>query len=1310
MVSNMKLRFLFAATLVLLFVQTISAQQVGDNINVLPVPGRTDAFDYLRGDLYGQRQDEPSIAVSTVNKDHIIAFYNDFRTVDVPSDPPIPGLIASTGLERLWTGARRLLANLVGRPEADRSDRPAYEASSEAGIGMSVSYDGGLTWTGGFVPGLPFDTSPASLASPAYQRGMEGMSDPVVVPGACGRFYLTYLAFTRGGQSSLLVSVLQDLNNSDVEHTFRWLRTTEVELGQNANFGHFVDKPHAAVLMNGATNCSDVTEEVYVTYTTFVGNGSGSKFQSKINFARSVDLGRSFTVAKVDDNYTQSSGTAMVVKQQTKEIFVFWRSFNSPDSIILRKSTDGGTKWTKPSDLLAGEAAMAKFDQPNVSTQDSPVVSVKNEIAFRSNAFPAAAIAPDGNTILVAWQEKVDPSTGLPNPAGSPRIVMKVGRFDSKGALQWSAGRKAVVLQNRPAAPGLGFFNPSSSPGPQVMPSLSCGAGDPNRCLLTYYESRTPTLSANGWMGGYDRVVDLRGILIDASGGGIVSPGSSFQISRYAYRALLKNEFPAETLDYVAPVCQPNGTNCYPALNYGGYPHTGGGTSPFMGDYNDVQPMTSWVKDRATGKWRGAISATDAPYGAAFIAAWADNRNLVRPAPGDGSEWQNFGQYGPAGLGGSCLNPGSRDQNVMTAQVSLGLLVTAPTNYKPFASPLIEFPMTVWNNTGQDRQFELRIAGGSSASFAKEASVDGSYPFPLQDGAVTVFAYSSSSIDVYAFDGNPATVNVTECTLDTCASVPTPLTGSITFNAPSAVPPAGAASPTYTSAAIAINPIPKNPIPKNPIPKNPIPKNPVPTDASGAPVPVYDIIDYSWTVTPASQDDAGSYIALAKIDKAYQDDYAFQVFVSKPSTLYAVNHCEPSNLALGTLIGHISDAQNPIPKNPIPKNPIPKNPIPKNAPLSDVLVQNTTFTLASSTTATSGATSYATLTASSGGCDPTTGGGLVAECTMAAPRRANEVTITVRAYQISANPARRWDPFGEFGGPATPPSVTVADYWCTSSAEGCPFTEDGPDLAVQTPTAGATPTTVQAGQAVAFPTASVTVANAGTQTAQTHRIGYYVSAASSVGTLPRKGDGTIDTTSTVYTRLLGTVDRSPVAAGATELVDAASLTIPLDIPRPDSGTGTYYLYAYVDDLRVVSELDEDNNFVQGGPITVLAPANDGYDAINGLLSPCTPTGCSATGTLPLAWQFLKGGVAVDSAATPPDILIFTCKNPNKIVANPVPDPGSSGWHYSSSFTWQYNWQLKDIPMGCYNVWIESRVTNQTKANGNAFGPFAITVQ
>src|SRR5436190_12746569 len=60
----------------------VSAQQAGENINVLPVvPG-----DPLKGDLYLQRQVEPTIVMSTRNPNHLAAFYIDYRTVYISND------------------------------------------------------------------------------------------------------------------------------------------------------------------------------------------------------------------------------------------------------------------------------------------------------------------------------------------------------------------------------------------------------------------------------------------------------------------------------------------------------------------------------------------------------------------------------------------------------------------------------------------------------------------------------------------------------------------------------------------------------------------------------------------------------------------------------------------------------------------------------------------------------------------------------------------------------------------------------------------------------------------------------------------------------------------------------------------------------------------------------------------------------------------------------------------------------------------------------------------------------------------------
>ena len=188
-------------------------------------------------------------------------------------------------------------------------------------------------------------------------------------------------------------------------------------------------------------------------------------------------------------------------------------------------------------------------------------------------------------------------------------------------------------------------------------------------------------------------------------------------------------------------------------------------------------------------------------------------------------------------------------------------------------------------------------------------------------------------------------------------------------------------------------------------------------------------------------------------------------------------------------------------------------------------------------------------------------------------------------------------------------------------------------------TASVTPTRVTAGQGVTFPLSPVSIENVGTQTAGAHRYGIYLSTATSASesALPRNADGTIKENPNgpgVITRLVQFGDLAEVPASGSESVGSQVIPIPADIPllNPD-GTGTYYLYLYVDDRRRVNELNEDNNIVQGGPI-IVDPA--GYRML-GLFTPCTGLTCKkkAGTSIPLAFQLTMDGVtAVDSQSTP----------------------------------------------------------------------------
>lgn len=1129
---------IFASTLLV----TLTAQQVGENINVLPVSGT----DPIRGDVYLQRQVEPSLAVSTRNPQHMIAFFNDYRAVDVPGDIGIGESVA----RRMLNGVRAVLARLIGRPAPHEGEMPEEAAAAEAWIGMSRSYDGGLTWSGSFLPGFGKDSSPASLSSPVY--GMDAASDPVVAAGPCGLVYVGFVAFVRGGSSAMAVAKFEDLNDNDHGETFVYKGTTIVQTGNNATNGYFLDKPALAVdIARGTTGCGHT---VYLAYTTFNGLTKDGKFQSNVSMAASTDGGATFSTSKINGNFNENQGTSIAIDPQSGNVNVLWRHFYSPDTIVHTQLSPSTGRWTKPVALFSD--VMQTFDQPTVGSADT--ADPTNNLAFRTNAFPAAAVAREG-TILVAWQERVDALSGLPTAGGTPRIVMT-----SRGATSssWTA-RKAVDNGIRPVeSNALGYFftvgRSDSNAHPQVMPSLSCAAG---YCLMTYYESRTASLTPllPGWVGGYQRVLDVRGALINSN----LTVARSFQVSRYPYKVGHTGETQSD-IDEAAPGV--------PRLNFVDYPTSGGGTKPFIGDYTALIPNVAFVPN-GLGGWRWPTQDSDLPY-PGFRAAWSDNRNLVPPPNGI----PDFPNYAPPYVGGCGPNFGSRNTDVLTSNITLGLLVTAPITTKTSATPpdtLIDFPMTVWNNTSQQRQFTLTIdQNATAASFSKTGAL------LVTSGTVTIYPFSSVTKVVYTSNTALTHVTVTESTPTNSLG----LSGGITFNGAWSNP---APVPTLLQPTLFVtdpaNPIPQNPIPQNPIPQNPIPQNPIPQN--------YGFTDTTWTVS-ATGDPTKAYLALLNVDRAYAQDYAFQMFITKPATTGSCANGAAVNLTQGTLVANVWDPSNPIPQNPIPQNPIPQN---SGFPDSTV-AQNSTFIVAPSTPgATTSASTFAATTATVA-CPDASGNYRLDACTAAAPRAAEVVNITLRAYQVTQFPSRIWQP------DVLPPSLTVSDYWCDGTTQGatnCTIIQKGPDLAVPSSLTAA-PTTAFPGTAITFPTTTVTVPNIGTLPASTRRYGIYLSSGASLALLP---NGMVDLTHAV---LLGSITMTtPLASGASDQIAPQTVTLPSNL-----SAGAYNLFLYADDQRIVSELNENNNIGMAGPITVITRPD--LAVPSSVAGPASPVNAGAT--------------------------------------------------------------------------------------------------
>jgi hypothetical protein len=244
------------------------------------------------------------------------------------------------------------------------------------------------------------------------------------------------------------------------------------------------------------------------------------------------------------------------------------------------------------------------------------------------------------------------------------------------------------------------------------------------------------------------------------------------------------------------------------------------GTTPFIGDYIDVQgPM---FVSTPTG-WQFNYLPAAAPV---FHAVWTSNQDVVPPLVNVGSAsapvWQvQWSAYTPpvgsatavSQMDGvtpiSCttatsLTTGSRNQNIYSARITEGILVTTPQNFKYVdASVPSTFVVSVYNATAQDRNFDFSLSapvGGTLPAAAFVAANGSTMPTLL---GVPVRARSSSSQTVTMTRGgatNPATtiVTVTDGTYS----------GTVTLNPPGTIPAdsvPGAGTPSAENLTVQIS-------------------------------------------------------------------------------------------------------------------------------------------------------------------------------------------------------------------------------------------------------------------------------------------------------------------------------------------------------------------------------------------------------------------------------------------------------------------------------------------------------------------------
>jgi hypothetical protein len=848
------------AALLYLSVLAASAQNPTSGTNVNMVSGT----DWTTGDPFLQRQNEPSAAVSTRNPMHLLAGSNDYRTVD--------------------------LAGLLD-PE-ERGD---------AWLGVFKSFDGGQTWRSTLMPGYPLDSSPEGLASPIH--GLQAAADSTVRAGTNGLFYYSGMAFNRGSNGLGVVFLARFIDNDNRENgdptrksgsitsvspadSIRFLGHTVIDSGTS---GQFLDKPWLAVdIPRGTATCtisysnpdgSSGTEtvpagQVFITYSAFTGANS-----TKIQFASSSDCGKTFTKnIKLSESNSVNQGTIAAIDPSTSNapaatLYVAWRRFatsSQPDAIVIAKSNDGGNTFTKAIDVVDFPATCATSRTGPGCPLDQGQSADGG--TFRTNTYPAMAVDNSGR-VYVAWTQR--------QSNGDAKIMMAV----SADGVTWSGSGTPVDLGQVTDDSGNTFTNLSNpARGHQIMPTLTFNQG---KLQLVYYDLRqdhttgsfTPLADLSGFSEqrrldgeldpanaaynpaavfnpfvsdgnlGLGFTLSIRRHTIDLQGaqaspappGSLLLPNfASFRISRYQFGI---NPFDSPTQAEQLQLNVPN------------LPLFVQGTQPFIGDYIDVAGAPAFVF--ANGKWNFNTSPSNTPV---FHAVWTDNRDVRPPLDGDWTRYSPpFSASNPTTTHTSVFDPtqtvsgctddnhaGMRNQNIYTARIAPGVVVSAPGNSKPLgtipnSAALLTrmFAITVQNTATQEKSFRITVANqpakaNGSPDPQGQASLQQFTLVITED--VTIGAISVVSRPVFVTSTNPAasvTINIQEITAPGGTLVSGGLQTAVVLNpdptAPGILDPA-IANPAIANPAIAnaevYNPAIANPAIANPAIANPAIINP----------------------------------------------------------------------------------------------------------------------------------------------------------------------------------------------------------------------------------------------------------------------------------------------------------------------------------------------------------------------------------------------------------------------------------------------------------------------------------------------------
>jgi len=692
---------------------------VGRNVNLAPYPQTNPDTGKLMldtGDPYLQRQNEPSMAVSTRNPMHLLAAANDYRTVYIPTtEGPLPGIDLQAS------------------------------ASGDAWVGMFTSYNAGQSWTTHILPGYPQDTSPEADASPIYQYSTA--CDPTVRAGSSGLFFVSGISFDRdkNGRSAIFVARYIDNNTQAIGETdsIEYIDTKTIDLGTS---GQFADKPWIVVAAPSdeydtvAIDAPGYTQniiprfDVYIVYSIFLGS-SPSGDHSKIMFAKSSDCGNTWgRPIKLSEEVHICQGTNVVVSPDGT-IYIVWRQYareeyGIPHAIIMCKSTNGGRTFTKANVI----AEIDPFDQYTATER------------FRTSAFPAIAVDHNG-LVYLAWSQLGVEGGTL---ADVPRIVIKT----STDGKNWSDPTPID-------SPIDSTINNPQGRGHQIMPSLACAGGT---LLATWYDTRNSPWNGLSEIIGGEQTMDVRvaqaNLSILPQGNAVPDNpdfGDSVQVSRYLYTALTDDEDNLVGTNPNLPVGVDNPPVIYQNQDsHPNYPMFNGGYDSFMGDYIDSAPSPMIMRDYESGEWRYNTGEGDFDP-TLYHIVFACNRDVTVP---ENPIWTIYQPPNWPPGSGNCIDEitaGMRNQNIYTAPVTQGIQVGCPVNTKPLADDRRTFLVFVRNLTDEEKLIRLTIdtPTGMVASFWEVETPQGEdCPFfqCQADGRMVelhIFPHSSITLTVF---------------------------------------------------------------------------------------------------------------------------------------------------------------------------------------------------------------------------------------------------------------------------------------------------------------------------------------------------------------------------------------------------------------------------------------------------------------------------------------------------------------------------------------------------------------------------------